>query len=52
MGWMKAIDRMRLAPTDDGRTVVTIEESLSGLLLTLFYDNEKLRKGHQALCGC
>ncbi|MGW5250573.1 hypothetical protein ACWEQN_43850 [Streptomyces sp. NPDC004129] len=49
---MKAIDRMRLAPTDDGRPVVTIEESLSGLLLTLFYDNENLRKGHQALRGC
>lgn len=47
MGCMKAIDRMRLAPTADGGTLATLEESLSGPLLTLFYNDEKLRKGHQ-----
>ncbi|MDX2701539.1 hypothetical protein PV350_01575 [Streptomyces sp. PA03-6a] len=47
MGWMKAVDRMRMAPSDDGRTVVTIEESLSGPLLTLFYDSARLRRGHE-----
>ena len=29
-GWVKAIDRCRLAPTEDGRTAVTMEESMSG----------------------
>ncbi|MFF9167647.1 SRPBCC family protein [Streptomyces sp. NPDC014776] len=47
MGCMKAIDRMRLAPTARGGTLATIEESLSGPLLTLFYSDKKLRKGHQ-----
>jgi len=47
MGWIKAIDRFRLAPTGDGRTTVTMEETMSGLLLTLFYNDGKLRKGHQ-----
>ncbi|MFF7679676.1 SRPBCC family protein [Actinacidiphila glaucinigra] len=49
MGWMKAVDRMRMAPTDDGRTVVTIEESLSGPLLSLFYDSARLRQGHEEI---
>ncbi|MDX2647213.1 SRPBCC family protein [Streptomyces sp. PA03-1a] len=49
MGWVKAVDRMRMAPTDDGRTVVTIEESLSGPLLTLFYDSTRLRRGHEEI---
>jgi uncharacterized membrane protein len=47
MGWIKAIDRYRLAPTEDGRTTVTMEETMSGPLLTLFYNDAKLRKGHQ-----
>jgi uncharacterized membrane protein len=47
MGWIKAIDRWRLAPTSDGRTTVTMEESMSGPLLTFFYNDDKLRKGHQ-----
>ncbi|MEV0195971.1 SRPBCC family protein [Nonomuraea sp. NPDC050691] len=46
MGCFKAIDRMRLDETPDGRTRVTIEESMSGPLLTLFYSNAKLRQGH------
>jgi hypothetical protein len=47
MGGIKAIDGFRLAPTGDCRTTVTMEESMSGLLLTLFYNDSKLRKGHQ-----
>jgi uncharacterized membrane protein len=47
MGWIKAIDRCRLAPTEDGRTTVTMEESMSGPFLTLFYSDGKLRKGHE-----
>lgn len=47
MGWVKAIDRCRLAPAGDGRTTVTMEESMSGSLLTLLYNNGRLRKGHQ-----
>ncbi|MFE0630015.1 SRPBCC family protein [Streptomyces sp. NPDC058864] len=49
MGWMRAIDRMRMTPADNGRTVVTIEESLSGPLLTLFYDSTRLRRGHEEI---
>jgi uncharacterized membrane protein len=48
MGWIKAVDRCRLAPTEDGRTTVTMEESMSGPLLTFLYSNSKLRKGHQS----
>lgn len=47
MGWLKAIDRYRLAPAADGRTTVTFAESLAGPLLTLFYREGRLRKGHQ-----
>jgi hypothetical protein len=47
MGWIKAIDRIRLAAAEDGRTTVTMEESMSGPLLTLFYSEGKLRQGHQ-----
>jgi len=47
MGWIKAIDRYRLAPAGDGQTTVTMEETMSGPLLTLFYNDRKLRKGHQ-----
>ncbi|MDX3234417.1 SRPBCC family protein [Streptomyces sp. ME03-5709C] len=49
MGCVRAIDRIRMAPTDGDRTVVTMEESLSGPLLTLFYDGTRLRKGHEAM---
>jgi hypothetical protein len=47
MGWVKAIDRIRLGAAEDGRTTVTMEESMSGALLTLFYSDSKLRRGHQ-----
>ncbi|MEU0479316.1 SRPBCC domain-containing protein [Streptosporangium sp. NPDC006013] len=47
MGYIKAVDRMRLDVTENGRTRVTIEESMSGPLLTLFYSSAKLRKGHE-----
>jgi hypothetical protein len=47
MGWIKAVDRCRLASTGDGRTTVTIEESMSGPLLSFFYSSGRLRKGHQ-----
>jgi hypothetical protein len=43
MGWIKAIDRFRLAPTGDGQTTVTMEETMSGPLLTLFYNDGKLQ---------
>jgi hypothetical protein len=49
MGCMKAIDRMRLSETAEGQTQVTIEESMSGPLLTLFYSTAKLREGHEDL---
>ncbi|NUW42099.1 SRPBCC family protein [Nonomuraea rhodomycinica] len=49
MGCFKAIDRMLLEETADGRTRVTVEESMSGPLLTLFYSGAKLRQGHEDL---
>lgn len=49
MGGVKAIDRLRLSATAEGRTRVTIEESMSGPLLTLFYSSGRLRRGHEAL---
>ncbi|MEU9397485.1 hypothetical protein AB0D86_46855 [Streptomyces sp. NPDC048324] len=38
---------MRLEPILHGGTLVTLEESLSGPLLTLFYNVDKLHKGHR-----
>lgn len=49
MGCMKAVDRMLLARLGEHRTEVTMEESLAGPLLTLFFDSEKLRAGHDAM---
>ncbi|WP_431948575.1 SRPBCC family protein [Actinacidiphila sp. bgisy167] len=49
MGCMRAVERIRMTPVDDDRTAVTMEESLSGPLLTLFYDEARLRKGHEAI---
>ncbi|MFB7718146.1 SRPBCC domain-containing protein [Nocardia sp. NPDC056100] len=49
MGCMKAVDRMRLSPLGEHRTEVTMEESLAGPLLTLFFSSEKLRAGHDAM---
>ncbi|WP_441251000.1 SRPBCC family protein [Kitasatospora sp. McL0602] len=39
----RAVRRHLLARTADGGTLLTVEESMSGLLLTLFYDSEKLQ---------
>jgi hypothetical protein len=47
MGWIKAIDRCRLATTGDERITVTVEETMSGPLLTLFCNDRKLRRGDQ-----
>ncbi|WP_328407051.1 SRPBCC domain-containing protein [Nocardia sp. NBC_00403] len=51
MGCMKAVDRLRLTPLSETRTEVTMEESLAGPLLTLFFSSEKLRAGHDAMLG-
>jgi uncharacterized membrane protein len=51
MGYVKAVDRMRLEATQDGRTRVTVEESMAGPLLTLFFSNTKLRQGHEDMLG-
>ncbi|MGW4720291.1 SRPBCC domain-containing protein [Nocardia sp. NPDC004260] len=49
MGCMKAVDRMLLTPLGEHRTEVTMEESLAGPLLTLFFNSEKLRAGHDSM---
>ncbi|WP_153807228.1 SRPBCC domain-containing protein [Nocardia sp. SYP-A9097] len=49
MGIMKAIDRLLLVPESANRTRVTMEESLAGPLLPLFFTSEKLRAGHDAM---
>ena len=49
MRWMKAIDRIQLAPDGDGRTLASIEESLSGPLINVFYSEARLRSGHQKM---
>jgi hypothetical protein len=51
MGCMKAVDRLRLTPVGETRTEVTMEESLAGPLLTLFFSSDKLRAGHDAMLG-
>ena len=43
MGWIKAVDRCRLASTGDRRITVTIEESMSGPLLSFFYSSVRWR---------
>lgn len=43
----KAVDRHLLEPLPDGRTRVTIAESLAGPLLPLLYPSAKLREGHE-----
>ncbi|GIH92382.1 SRPBCC family protein [Planobispora siamensis] len=43
----KAVDRHVLEPLEDGRTRVTVEESLAGPLLPLFYGERKLRANHE-----
>ncbi|MGI5485355.1 SRPBCC family protein [Microtetraspora malaysiensis] len=43
----KAVDRHVLEPLDGGRTRITVEESLAGPLLPLFYSERKLRANHE-----
>jgi hypothetical protein len=43
----KAVDRHVLEPLEDGRTRTTVEESLAGPLLPLFYSESKLRANHE-----
>ncbi|MER5641547.1 SRPBCC family protein [Kitasatospora sp. NPDC002227] len=40
----RAVRRHLLAQAADGGTVLTVEESMSGLLLTLFYDSDRLQQ--------
>lgn len=47
LGLYRAIDRMVLT-REDGRTRVTLEESLDGPLVRLVYGEDKLRAGHEA----
>ncbi|WP_262401525.1 SRPBCC family protein [Actinomadura sp. CNU-125] len=47
LGIYKAVDRMVLTPEGTG-TRVTVQESLAGPFLRLFYSEAKLRKGHEA----
>jgi hypothetical protein len=42
-----AIDRHLIEPVDGDRTRVTMAESLAGPLLTLFYNQAKLRTDHE-----
>ena len=47
----RAVDRNLLERLDKGRTRVTFEESLAGLLLTLLYRPTQLRANHQRWLG-
>ncbi|WP_240971850.1 MULTISPECIES: SRPBCC family protein [unclassified Microbispora] len=47
LGCYRAVDRHVLEPLDDGRTRVTVEESLAGPLLPLFYREPTLRANHE-----
>lgn len=47
LGVYKAVDRMVLTTEGTG-TRVTVQESLAGPFLTLFYSERKLRAGHEA----
>ncbi|AUG78807.1 hypothetical protein CFP65_4040 [Kitasatospora sp. MMS16-BH015] len=40
----RAVRRHLLTETADGGTLLTVEESMSGLLLTLFYDSDRLQR--------
>jgi hypothetical protein len=42
----KAVDRQTLEPLDGGGTRATLEESLAGPLLPLFYSSSKLKANH------
>jgi hypothetical protein len=43
----KAVDQHLLEPAGNGRTIVTIRESLAGPLLPLLYRPSQLQAGHQ-----
>jgi hypothetical protein len=43
----KAVDQHLLEPAGNGRTTVTMRESLAGPLLPLFYRPSQLQAGHQ-----
>jgi hypothetical protein len=43
----KAVDQHLLEPAGNGRTTVTIRESLAGPLLPLLYRPSQLQAGHQ-----
>ncbi|NVI89436.1 SRPBCC family protein [Actinomadura sp. BRA 177] len=46
LGLYRAVDRMVLTP-ENGRTRVTLQESLDGPLVRLIYGQDKLRAGHE-----
>jgi hypothetical protein len=46
LGFYHAVDRMVLTP-ENGRTRVTLQESLDGPLVRLIYPPRKLRAGHE-----
>ncbi len=43
----KAVDQHLLEPAGNGRTTVTMRDSLAGPLLPLFYRPSQLQAGHQ-----
>lgn len=47
LGCYKAVDRHVLEPLEDGHTRITVEESLAGPLLPLFYRERMLRANHE-----
>ncbi|KAB8185858.1 SRPBCC domain-containing protein [Microbispora catharanthi] len=47
LGRYRAVDRHVLEPLEGGRTRITVEESLAGPLLPLFYRKSMLRANHE-----
>ncbi|MBD3143448.1 SRPBCC domain-containing protein [Microbispora bryophytorum] len=47
LGRYRAVDRHVLEPLEGGRTRITVEESLAGPLLPLFYRESMLRANHE-----
>lgn len=45
--WTKAIDKITLTPTSDNKTLLRIEESFSGFLVTIFVNQKQLEKQHK-----
>lgn len=45
----KAVDRQLLESLPDNKTKVTIEESLAGTLLPLFFNRKQLQTGHEKM---